>query len=150
MKPFNLDQALAGKPVLLRNGEKAHVKFVTPGHHRQIVGYALIKGRYEVMIWNADGGAFLNEDDIIGMYTETIRIGNINVPAPETEPPTEDTLYYFPLLTFEEKYGCDDWTNSKADNRLLKLGLVHLTEKGAVAHAKALLELTKTAIEEAG
>lgn len=147
MKPFNLDQALAGKPVLLRNGEKAHVKFVTPGHHRQIVGYALIKGRYEVMIWNADGGAFLNEDDIIGMYTETINIGGVAVPKPETEPPAGEIKYYYPVLTSMDKFSYDYWINSEPDNFLLKNGLIHLTEEGAVAHAEALIALNKSVIE---
>ena len=30
MKPFNLENALKGEPVLLKNGDKGYVKFLVP------------------------------------------------------------------------------------------------------------------------
>ncbi|OOF84180.1 hypothetical protein BKG93_08390 [Rodentibacter ratti] len=72
-EPFNLERALAGEPVLLRNGDKAFVKFQLGapviGYH-SLVGYRINeKGREERCSWFDDG----NRDDnlkIIGMWKE--------------------------------------------------------------------------------
>lgn len=155
MKQFDLDKALAGKPVLLRDGSKAFVKFVTPNSaskNSEIVGYRFDNGRYEVVSWSIDGEYYWNNEnklDIVGMHFETINIGGITVPKPETEPPPEETRYYYPLLTSMDRFSYDYWVNSEADNRLLKDGLIHLTEKAAIAHAEVLLKLNKSAMGEA-
>lgn len=159
-KPFNLEAALAGKPVLLRNGSKAFVKFVMPNpvsEINQIAGYVCYgDGKCEVITWSIDGiyGRFYTKHsesfDIIGMCSQTINIGGFDVPKPVTEPLAVGTEYYYvdissPFLFYE-----DCWTNINTDYRLLKNGIIHLTEDNARAHAKALLELTKSAMEEAG
>lgn len=151
-KPFDLEAALAGKPVLLRNGSKAYVKFIAPNSTSKdgrMTGYRFDDRKRAITSWSIDGKFYCNNDsrfDIVGMYLEIICIGNINVSRPETEPPEIGAKYYYPEIAKMEKYGYDYWTGSEPDNRLLKDGLIHLTEKGAIAHAEALIELTKTAL----
>lgn len=79
---------------------------------------------------------------------KTIKIGEFDVPAPETERPVEGTIYYYPSLTTGADYASSRWTsrwvNDGFDQRLLKRGLVHLTKEAATAHTKALLSITTT------
>jgi hypothetical protein len=75
---------------------------------------------------------------------KTIKIGEFDVPAPETERPVEGTVYYYPSLTTEAGYGSTRWYNASIDKELLERGLVHLTKEAAIAHTKALLSFTIT------
>lgn len=87
MKPFNIEEALQGKPVRLRNGKKAIIYYQVPDKYRFPNGdktYRPLKG----MIFNEEGylttsqAAWLNNGsvaenqidnlDIIGMYEEDI------------------------------------------------------------------------------
>lgn len=82
---------------------------------------------------------------------KTIKIGEFDVPAPETERLVKGTVYYYPSLTTEANYASTRastrWDNDDFDQRLLKRGLVHLTKEAAIAHTKALLSLTITQIQ---
>jgi len=77
-KPFDLERALAGEPVKLRNGKKAYVKYDLPSEYK---GKYPLNGYYidptnpkELVIeqWARDGRAFIFQDkhdlDIIGMW----------------------------------------------------------------------------------
>ena len=71
---------------------------------------------------------------------------NINghvVRAPEREPLPNGTTYYVPDLC---DGGAEDyeWDNDEVDHRLLRSGLIHLTEEAATAHAQALISLSKS------
>ncbi|HED4408815.1 TPA: pyruvate kinase, partial [Pasteurella multocida] len=77
MKPFNLEKALAGEPVVLRNGNKAFVKFVLENpllEDDQIVGFYIdSEGKEELTSWGKDGihiPNIISIYDIIGMYEE--------------------------------------------------------------------------------
>lgn len=104
MKPFNLEIALAGKPVLLKDGSRAYVKFVMPNStfkNSEIVGYRFNNGKHEIVSWSIDGEYYPDSKcnfDIMGMYFETINIGGIAVPKPEIEPPEMGTEYYYPEI----------------------------------------------------
>lgn len=79
MKPFNLEEALAGEPVLLRNGSKAYVlhqlKHKADGL-KSLLGYKIHKtdeGKFvEIsMEWYADGSSGMPaHNTIIGMCEE--------------------------------------------------------------------------------
>lgn len=73
----------------------------------------------------------------------TIRIGEIDIPEPVREPLRNGEEYFIPAIDCGDAYvNKSTWDNDSMDNRLLKQGLVHLTEEAALAHAKALIALT--------
>lgn len=74
MKPFNLNEALAGKPVQLREGQKAIIKFVipNPSDPYEVVGYTYSDNDTRELYYWTINGAFMDESkphhmDIIGM-----------------------------------------------------------------------------------
>ena len=85
MKPFNLEKALAGEPVMLRNGNKAEIYFLVPDYYTHIDGSntltpirGLIFDKNNNVInlsagWTLDGYCYsdcLNNCDIVGMWEE--------------------------------------------------------------------------------
>lgn len=79
MKPFNLEKALAGEPVLLRNGSKAYVlrqfKHKADGlKSKSLLGYKIYKtdeGKFveSSMEWYEDGSSGMPaHNTIIGMW----------------------------------------------------------------------------------
>lgn len=77
---------------------------------------------------------------------EVILINGIEVPKPCREPLKLGAVYYYPYLegAVDNNYSCISWDDDAYDNRLLKLGLVHLTKEAAIKHAEALLSFTQT------
>ena len=85
MKPFNLDKALAGEPVMLRNGNKAEIYFLVPDYYTHIDGSNILtpirglifdKNNNVINLstgWTLDGYCYsgcLNNCDIVGMWEE--------------------------------------------------------------------------------
>ena len=73
----------------------------------------------------------------------TIRIGEIEVTEPVRDPLQNGENYFVPAIDCGD--GCThrfSWDDDSTDKRLLKQGMVHLTNEAALAHAKALLALT--------
>ena len=73
----------------------------------------------------------------------TIRIGEIDIPEPVREPLQNGEQYFVPAIYCGD--ACTQrfpWKDGYADKRLLKQGMVYLTEEAAQEHAKALLALT--------
>lgn len=108
MKEFNLDAALNGEPVMLRNGKKAYIGYKTPDYyvsdngreikfplHGYIIkAYNIIEVPY--MFWNINGRAYKdgvdNASDIVGMWEEPkIRIEDLPKPF---KPKDGDGYYY--------------------------------------------------------
>ena len=97
MKEFNLDAALNGEPVMLRNGKKAYIGYKTPDYyvsdngkeikfplHGYIIkAYNIIEIPY--MFWNINGRAYKdgidNASDIVGMWEEP-KISVEDLPKP--------------------------------------------------------------------
>lgn len=79
-KPFNLDKALEGNPVKLKNGRKAYVKYVMPSEYKgkyPLRGYVFdpdFATDAESTSWTLDGLNALSTrphpSDIIGMWEE--------------------------------------------------------------------------------
>lgn len=72
----------------------------------------------------------------------TIKIGDVEIIAPETKPPKEDTWFYIPNVFNIDSFDRFKWFNSSTDLRLLKNGLVHLTKENAIAHSLALIKIS--------
>ena len=85
MKPFNLEAALRGEPVVTRDGRKVTqvTKFdVAPGADSV---FAVIDGL--VFSFYCDGSGLEAESTIdLFMAERTIRIGDVEVPEPVREP----------------------------------------------------------------
>lgn len=149
LKPFDLQAALSGKAVMLRDGEKAFVRHHETEHptakDEPLLGYREA-GSWS---WCADGASDSTGGespfDIIGMYPETRIINGFEVPAPETKKPALDTKYYTPLLT-NNGFCCGvRWDDDGSDNRSLQRGLVFLNVEDAIANAKAMLGIDPNA-----
>ncbi|AWB52375.1 pyruvate kinase [Pasteurella multocida] len=89
MKKFDLEKALAGEPVVLRNGKKAFVKFVLENpvcEECAMIGYVIDdRGRDSLIGWYKNGlYASCGGDglDIIGMYEEPRPTVTLTLPAP--------------------------------------------------------------------
>lgn len=154
MKPFNLEEALAGKPVKLRNGGKAYVKYVLDSKYNtsyQLRGYIEYRSipngaiSIEEYSWTLEGIDFIDEkseSDIIGMYEEPKRfINGIGVPEPLKENEIENGEYYWYISLMHD----DNYIKGEIDKQvgvfqnLIRKGLVFKTKEGAKAMAKALL-----------
>lgn len=118
MKEFNLDEALNGEPVMLRNGKKAYIGYKTPDYYvsdngREIKfplhGY-IIKAdniiEVPYMFWNINGRAYKdgidNASDIVGMWEEPKKQISIeDLPKP-FKPKDGEVFYYI----YEYGIGC--------------------------------------------
>lgn len=144
LKPFDLQEALKGKPVMLRNGSKAYVR-----HHETevsiVTGEVLLGYIEDIGAWywclegNYNPNGFESQHDIIGMYSKTRVVNGYIVLAPETEAPALGDVYYTAEASDEEFYLHFRWDDDSFDNRVLKRGLVFLNKEDAVANAKAMV-----------
>lgn len=95
MKPFDLEKALAGEPVVTRKGEKAFIlsnlnnledKGFIPDY--PLVG--IIQNRCDLFWWTLDGRISLKNNealgDIVGMWEEPRPTVTLTLPCPLKEP----------------------------------------------------------------
>lgn len=148
LKPFDLQAALKGEPVMLRSGEKAYIR-----HHEtellvengyQITGFIMREGVESVLeSWDTRGRFYGreqdDENDIIGMYPKTRIINGFEVPAPETIAPKIGDVYYIPRICSDYFVENRIWAECSFDLCALKRGLVFLTKEDAIANSKAML-----------
>ena len=76
----------------------------------------------------------------------TLKIGDIEITAPETEP-LKDGRYYIPSLINFSFYEQLNWNCDGFNYHHLKHGLVHLTEQNAIAHTRALILVSGGSVE---
>lgn len=69
---------------------------------------------------------------------ETRSLNGYEYPAPETEAPEVGTRYYVPDLVYGACAGTK-WQDDPRDKARLKAGVVHLSEKNAIAHRNAII-----------
>lgn len=74
---------------------------------------------------------------------EMITIGNVSFPKPVTKKPKFDSKYYTPSLGDRSKLYIElTWEDDSIDNASFEQGLAHLSKDNAIAHAKALIEIS--------
>lgn len=75
---------------------------------------------------------------------ETIDINGFEVPKPLSAPPLLGQIYYIPTIAkmFSSTMSYT-WEGDRLDRHLLNSGVVHLDNKSAILHYKALLSFTK-------
>lgn len=71
----------------------------------------------------------------------TIKVGDIDVPAPEVIPPQNGTEIFTIALDIENYCVTSYWEGGKTQLLALQRGLIHLNEENAIAYAKALIAL---------
>lgn len=160
MKPFNLEEALSGKPVKLRDGKKAYVIGRVPDGikaHYPLRGVVVEKNPTgELAIgntasWTLSGNNYLpyitdepHPADIIGMWEAPIKYRHINghkFPEPCSEPFKDGQSYFAVSLEAGAEVSHYRWYDDNHDNRLLNSGLIHTTQEAAEAHADAINSL---------
>lgn len=164
MKPFNLEAALSGEPVCLRDGTKAYIVADVRGYFKDCESYPLVvlPEQGPVFKCTADGHFFyqweqmtysLHENDVIGMWEEppeTIKIGDFEFPKPESEPLEVGEQYFMPSPQRNNLLSIVTWEGDDSDKCWLKSGLVHRTKEAAVQHAKVLIAISqeKTSLDD--
>lgn len=140
MKPFNLEAALRGEPVVTRDGRKVTqvTKFdVAPGADSV---FAVIDGL--VFSFYCDGSGLEAESTIdLFMAERTIRIGDVEVPEPVREPLKIGDEFWIADAAANGPIRCD-WDGSAADLHFLRFGLVHRTHDAAKTHRAALIKIS--------
>lgn len=133
MKKFDLEAALSGEPVMLRNGEKAYIfKNIQDTHILDFkVDYPLIGMMHNhapVQTWSLDGRISLVSDysngDIIGMWEES-KIGIEDLPNP-FRPEIGDEFFYLSVGTIQY---CSFYSDINAD--LMRNGQCFKTKEDA-------------------
>lgn len=140
MKPFDLEKALTGEPVKLRDGRKAFVKYSMPDDYKGLYplrGYIIDKnsnfGSCDA-VWTKDGNGHIgtyvaSNIDIISMWEEPRPRVQLDLPAPLKVPQVgvwyeviksiftekEDDSGPYVLdtrLYFATKEDADEWINA--------------------------------------
>jgi hypothetical protein len=150
LKPFDLQAALRGEPVMLRNGRKAFVRHheteLRVGSCGEIWGIEeRTDGITAFLQWSVSGvydmDGVIGDLDIIGMYptSKTHTINGFEVPAPVTREPKVGDLRFKADIYSEEFYDEDIWSGGSYGLLALKRGLVFLRKEDAIANTKAML-----------
>lgn len=144
LKSFNIQDALSGKAVMLRDGTKAFVR-----HHEtelpidENVCLTGFTAKGSLLTWCENGNYFATSSntnyDIIGMYPKTKLVNGFEVPAPETKELEYHTGYYLASTITEHFYRDEVWNDHHNDKLWLERGLVFLNKEDAIATAKAMM-----------
>ena len=142
MKPFDLEAAKRGEPIVTRDGRKAKfVAYVPEAKNPSVI--ALISG--EVTIFggkgNFDADFEATQHDLFMSPPPMRSINGYEYPEPVREPLELGQCYWVPFpaedeLTYVEGF---KWSGGRVDMTWLKRGLIHLTPEAAVAHARAII-----------
>lgn len=145
MKEFNLEAALNGEPVMLRNGKKAIIYYCTPDEFKfgeNIPDTFPLKGMVfdlngylddSLAEWRCDGSFRCSEDDwdIIGMWEEP-KISVEDLPKP-FKPKLGEYYYritsrsFYDILDIREK----EYTDPEYDDKTVNQGNAFRTREDA-------------------
>lgn len=149
MKPFNLEKALAGEPVVVRDGSKAFVKFEVPKELREnnfadIVGFRIRGNEFIVKEWDIDGVArsSCGYEDIVGMYEEPRPTVTLTLPCPLKDVAVGDDIYILSGYRYENN-GVPEILVRKHNNSTeiwsaINFGLAFKTKEDAQAWLDAM------------
>ncbi|HDR1056972.1 TPA: pyruvate kinase [Pasteurella multocida] len=146
MKKFDLEKALAGEPVVLRNGDKAFVKFVLENPVREecaMIGYVIDdRGRDSLIGWYKNGlYASCGGDglDIVGMYEEPRPTVTLTLPCPLKSVTVGQRVFYLDLNKQCERICAFLFQKDSTYHfNLLKNGGIFSTEEDAQAWLDAM------------
>lgn len=138
MKPFNLEEAKAGKPIITRDGTEAKfIAHVPEAEDNKVV--ILIDG---VILTIQENGRLTNSydtvSDIFMVSPKMLSINSYEFPEPVRKPLKMGEKYW--VVTFGERdlVSFYIWYGDYTDLTFLQQGVVHRTKEAAEAHAKAI------------
>ncbi|OWZ81612.1 pyruvate kinase [Pasteurella multocida] len=155
MKAFDLEKALAGEPVVLRNGSKGYVtadysKFFPFNTflYQGVFQIGKSKTQFERNSWTIDGSSFFehnkyphleNPFDIVGMWEEPRPTVTLTLPCPLKAVMVGQKVFYLDLNKQHEQV-CSFLfqTDSTYHFNLLKNGGIFSTEEDAQAWLDAM------------
>lgn len=139
LKPFNLEAALAGEPVVTRDGQEAtQVTLFECSSEFPLI--AVVNG--EVYSFTKQGRHYNcgqpSSFDLF-MKPKTHIVNGFEVPEPAKTPPKGFENYFVPSIQDDCFYFVYIWTGDPTDKKCLERGLVFLNKEDAIANAKAML-----------
>lgn len=152
MKPFNVEEALSGKPVQLRNGNKVLIiedlstrPLLHPKEEFCLIGFIINKTGYLDMpaeYWRKNGRFLENQDspwDIVGMYEEPRPTVTLTLPCPLNVPQNNMWFIDTDFKVVESMYTSDLGMNSisKEYRYRFDAGLYFASEEDAQAWVDA-------------
>jgi hypothetical protein len=141
MKPFNLEAAMRGEPIVTRDGRKAKFVAYEPEAEKHKV-VALVDQK--LMSFNEDGSVWLyggNRPSDLFMVSPPLRsINGYEFPEPVREPLNRGQEYYLVDLTNSTGFFKNIWDDCFVDVLWLKRGLIQLSIEGAEAQYKAMVK----------
>lgn len=140
MKPFNLEAAMRGEPIVTRDGRKAKfIAHVPDAREDQQVVFSVGGGLY---VRNIKGIREVRSEVALDLFMAPPPMRSINgheYPEPVREPLEEGQEYFLPEVFHDEIVSRSKWGSDHMDDRWLKRGLIHLTREAAEAHARAII-----------
>lgn len=104
--------------------------------------------------WETVLTAHMNINELIDtkhhfrLAPETITIGDVSFPKPESKKPKKGTKYFYPNIVRNGLVDSYEWEEHSSDFKILKSGMLHLSKENAIAHAKALIKLSGGNVDE--
>ena len=86
-----------------------------------------------------DGWLGFRKDCEYRIAHKAFKVNGFTVPTPESNEPDANTVYYVPDIIATNMVRKDVWGRTHDDLSALTRGLLHLSERNAILHAKALL-----------
>ena len=135
MKPFDLEAAKRGEPIVTRDGRKAKfIAHVPEAKHYQKIVLLMEGGLYSC---NIDGHGV---DEIFFMAPPPMRsINGYEYPEPVQEPVRKGKTYFLADPGVSHSYQRMSWDGSDLEVTWLRRGLIHLTPEAAALHARAII-----------
>lgn len=148
-EPFDLERALAGEPVKLRNGKKAYMKYIMPPEYKgsyPIRGYIIdpsSANEVEPNSWTLDGMGCVPTDvhslDIISMWKDPESVSNnVTVTLPRALKEPQDEMWFVDIEGYM-KSGYGKCVSTEAFNRRVFFG----SEEDAKAWFEAMQDSRK-------
>lgn len=137
-KPFDLQKAMQGEPIVTRDGREAFFIAFEPKAVAPLVVRVgdVINTYFENGLFYKDTPSYR---DIL-MKEELFDSVPVSFPEPLREPPEEGTHCYATSPLSDLKWYFIKWENEIYCMDILERGMLHKTKENAILHANALIE----------
>lgn len=144
MKPFDLEAAMRGEPIITRDGRPAKFVAYVPEAHISAQVIAIINGQAFTSHYGSDGSFYTSyencrKNDLFMAPPPMRSINGHEYPEP-VRVPLDDGQEYFLVDPYAKlSFTSMTWAGGVSDMRWLIRGLIHLTREAAEAHARAII-----------
>lgn len=142
MKPFDLQAAMRGEPIVTRDGRKAKFVAYVPEAEEPSRLVVLDERTGCVSLIYETGKFSTYADSMEDLFMAPPPMRSINgheFPEPVREPLKEGQGYWLVVPTDQGGASYGTWSGRECEFRWLDRGLIQLTEKGAQQQLKALI-----------